>query len=252
MTKIIGLCDCTKDGDKASLASRLSVHLDNHFGKSKVLSRRKSRPSRTRATMHANSFTSCLEDGGYSRTKAHFAISKPIRRSKPIILRTTASENATFDWLSVSKTLGFSKSFAIDFILIETDFDQSFLAEAKVSSVNDLIVVLDHCVIQDSESLQFVKSAVEQIEDCRIGIIVDTGSCLWEAWDVYSHFKVILGSAQSGSISFLGHLPQTKNKQKYDTLEIMALQNIALGLLDLKYEANPHSIPSEMFEGFLH
>ena len=252
MTKIIGLCDCNTSSEKAGLASRLSVHLDNHFGKSKVLSRRKNRPLRALSTMHENSFTSYLNGTDQSRSEVHFAIYDPVQRSKSIILRAKASEKAAFDWSSVSKTLGFSKSSAIDFMLIDTDFDQSFLAEAKVSSVTDLIVVLDHRVRQDSESLQFVKSAVEQIKGCRIGIIVDTGLCLGEALDIYSHFEVILGSAQSGSISFLGHLPQTKDKYKYNALEIMALQNIALGLLNLKYEAKPHTIPSKMFEGFLH
>jgi hypothetical protein len=47
-------------------------------------------------------------------------------------------------------------------------------------------------------------------------------------------------------------MPQTKNSNEYGALEIMALQNIALGLLNLKYEDNHLRITSEMFEGFLH
>ena len=152
----------------------------------------------------------------------------------------------------MSKALNYSAESEVDFLLIDTDFDQSFLAEAKLSSVVDILIVLDHQVRQDSDNLQFVKSAVEQIENCRIGVIVDTGRCLGEALDIYSHFEVFVGPTKNSVISFLGHLPQTQNMNRNGALEIMALQNIALGLLNLNCEATPHSIPSEMFEGFLH
>ena len=73
-----------------------------------------------------------------------------------------------------------------------------------------------------------------------------------EALDVYSHFEDCVRLSKSKLHRFCGHMPQTKNSNEYGALEIMALQNIALGLLNLKYEDNHLRIPPEMFEGFLH
>ena len=255
MTKIIGFCDCTKYGDKSRLASLLSVHLESYFGNTKVLRRHKDSYGYARPSMSVDTFTTCMADDDRSRStehKTHFSTSAPNGDSQTITMWGIASEKPILDWSAVLKTLTFSHSSVIDFLLIETDFDKSFLAEAKVSSVTDILVVLDHRVRQDSDCLQFVKSAVEQMEGCRIGVIVDTGKCLGEAFDIYSHLENLVGPMKNTAISFLGHLPQTKNRDKYSTLETMALQNIAFGLLNLKYEANTHSISSGLFKGVLH
>ena len=100
--------------------------------------------------------------------------------------------------------------------------------------------------------MQFVKTVIKQIEDCQIGVIVDIKSCFGEALDVYSHFEDFVRLSKSKPRGFSLHMPQTKNSNEYGALEIMALQNIALGLLNLKYEDNHLRITPEMFEGFLH
>ena len=173
-------------------------------------------------------------------------------QGKQFAIGNVAIEKPIFNWSAVSKTLEFLPSNPIDFLLIDTDFDKLFIREVKVSSMRDVLVVLDHRVRQDSASLLFVKSAVEQIEDCRIGIIIDTVDCFGEALDIYSHFEISVGSAKSSRVRFLGHLPQTNDINKYRALETMALQNIAIALLDLKYDAIHHTMPLEKFEGFLH
>ena len=254
-TKIIGICDYSRDGGKSRFVPRLSFHLDEHFGNSKVLSRRNSFASHNKSSMSIDANTSFLADTGHTLSRTYRPQSvKPclVEQGKQLALADLAIEKPIFNWSAVSKTLEFLPSNPIDFLLIDTDFDKSFISEVKVSSIKDILVVLDHRVRQDSASLLFVKSAVEQIVDCRIGVIIDAADCLGEALDIYSHFEISVGPAKSGRMRFLGHLPQTNDINKYCTLETMALQNIALALLDLKSDAIHHTMPLEMFEGFLH
>lgn len=259
MAKTIGLCDCTKNIERSRLASELSIDLDNLFGNSKVLRRHKGLRSSNQPSMSIDAITSSLADTRYGHSKKHkenLVMPVPNVRTKPVTVHDTKHDKVIvipiLDWSSVSKALKLSPSSAIEFLLIDSDFDPSFLAEVKMASLTDILVVLDHRVRQGSLTVQFVKTVIKQIEDCQIGVIVDIKSCFGEALDVYSHFEDFVRLSKSKPRGFSLHMPQTKNSNEYGALEIMALQNIALGLLNLKYEDNHLRITPEMFEGFLH
>ncbi|MDA9989392.1 hypothetical protein N9E48_01080 [Paracoccaceae bacterium] len=257
MAKIIGLCDCTKNIQRSRLASELSIDLDNLFGNNKALRRHKSLRSSNQPSMSIDAITSSLVDTRYGHSKKHkenLAMPVPNVRTKPVTVHDTKHDKVTetpiLDWSSV-KALILLPSSAIEFLLTDSDFDRSFLVEAKMASLTDILVALDHHVRKVSSTLQFVETAIKQIEDCQIGVIVDLKS-FDEALDICSHFEDFVRLSKSKPHRFRGHMPQTKNSNEYSALEIMALQNIALGLLNLKYEDNHLRILPEMFEGFLH
>ena len=237
----------------------MSIDLDNLFGNSKVLRRRKGLRLSNQPSMSIDVITSSLADTRYGHSKKYKEnLTMPVSnvRITLVTVHDTKHDKVTgipiLDWSSVSKVLILLPSSAMEFLFKDSDFGPSFLAEAKMASLTDIFVVLDHRVRQDSSTLQFVKTAIKQIEYCQIGVIVDVESCFGEALDICSHFENFVKLSKSKTHRFRVHMPQTKNSNEYSALEIMALQNIALGLLNLKCDDNHLKILPEMFEGFLH
>ena len=141
---------------------------------------------------------------------------------------------------------------AHEFIVIDTDFEDSFLCEARLAPITDTVLVLDHYVTPKSHLVNFARFVLECLPNCELGVVVYSETHASQALDMYCQFESLFEAPDMERLSFLGHLPKYKKGHNHNTVETIGLQSIALSLLKLNYQSFPHNIMNEMFKGTLH
>jgi hypothetical protein len=85
-----------------------------------------------------------------------------------------------------------------------------------------------------------------------LGIIVNFGNSAHRAAEIYASLETKRVGGRKIVTKFIGFAPALQGGSKFRSLETMSLQNITFELLDLKYNANPHKVPKELFASSLH
>ncbi len=85
-----------------------------------------------------------------------------------------------------------------------------------------------------------------------LGIIVNFGNSAHRAAEIYASLETKRVGGRKIVTKFIGFAPALQGGSKFRSLETMSLQNITFELLNLKYNANPHKVPKELFASSLH
>ena len=85
-----------------------------------------------------------------------------------------------------------------------------------------------------------------------LGIIVNFGNSAHRAAEIYASFESKRPDGRKIATKFIGFAPALQGGSKFRSLATMSLQNITFELLNLKYNANPHMVPKELFASSLH
>lgn len=85
-----------------------------------------------------------------------------------------------------------------------------------------------------------------------LGIIVNFGTSAHRAAEIYASFESKRLDGRKIATKFIGFAPALQGGAKFRSLATMSLQNITFELLNLKYNANPHKVPKELFASSLH
>ena len=126
-----------------------------------------------------------------------------------------------------------------------------------------------HCDLRFGEKdccallLQHEASAAADIEafcalaqNCNVmpdlGIIINFGNSAHRAAEIYASLETKRVDGRKIATKFIGFAPALQGGSKFRSLATMSLQNITFELLNLKYNANPHKVPKELFASSLH
>jgi hypothetical protein len=85
-----------------------------------------------------------------------------------------------------------------------------------------------------------------------LGIIVNFGNSAHRAAEIYASFDTKRVGGRKIATKFIGFAPALQGGSKFRSLATMSLQNITFELLNLKYNANPHIVPKELYASSLH
>jgi len=252
MTQLIAICDATKRVKTERLAHRLVDHLEVHFGSAKLLDRKEMcniRDNRSQAAYVVAS--SIMTPSSCNLFGESAAFVKDVHLNGDNL--TSLNKGKTvFNWSCTLKNNEVSSGKDNEFIVIDTDLEYSFLHEACLAPFTDLVLVLDNYVTSNSQLVNFTRSALERLSNCRLGVVVYSETHASHALDIYCQFESLIEAPDIERLSFFGHLPKYKKGHNHNTIEIIGLQSIALSLLKLNYPSFPHNILNEMFKGTLH
>ena len=252
MTQLIAICDPTKRVKTERLAHRLAGHLQIHFGSAKVLDRNEIldfKDKRSRAAYVVASSIVAPSSCNLFGENVDFVKDGQINGDN---LTSLNQRETVFNWSCTLKNNEVGSGKAHEFIVIDNDLEDSFLCEARLTPITDTVLVLDNYVTPNSHLVNFARSALERLSNCRLGIVVYSETHASQALDVYCQFERLIEVPDMERLSFLGHLPKYKNGHNHNTIETIGLQSIAISLLKLNYQAFPHNITNEMFKGTLH
>ena len=85
-----------------------------------------------------------------------------------------------------------------------------------------------------------------------LGIIINFGNSAHRAAEIYASLETKRVGGRKIVTKFIGFAPALQGGSKFRSLATMSLQNITFELLNLKYNANPHKVPKELFASSLH
>ena len=85
-----------------------------------------------------------------------------------------------------------------------------------------------------------------------LGIIVNFGNSAHRAAEIYASLDTKRPDGRKIATKFIGFAPALQGGSKFRSLATMSLQNITFELLNLKYNANPHTVPKELYASSLH
>ena len=85
-----------------------------------------------------------------------------------------------------------------------------------------------------------------------LGIIINFGNSAHGAAEIYASLETKRVGGRKIATKFIGFAPALQGGSKFRALATMSLQNITFELLNLKYNANPHKVPKELFASSLH
>ena len=252
MTQLFAICDATTRIKTERLAHRLVDHLEAHFGSAKVLDRnemRQIKDKRSKATsMVTSSIVAPSSCNLFSET-VDFIKDGKINGDN---LKYLNHGKTVFNWTCTLRNNEVGSGKAHEFIVIDTDLEDSFLCEARLAPITDTVLVLDNYVKPKSHLVNFARSALERLPNCRLGVVVYSETHASQALDMYCQFESLIEAPDMERLSFLGHLPKYKKGHNHNTVETIGLQSIALSLLKLNYQTFPRNIMNEMFKGTLH
>ena len=252
MTQLFAICDATTRVKTERLAYRLVDHLEAHFGSAKVLGRNEMRQIKDKRSQATWMVTSSIVAPSYCNL---FGESVDFIKDGKINgdnLKYLNHGKAAFDWTCTLRNNEVGSGRAHEFIVIDTDLEDSFLCEARLAPITDTVLVLDNYVKPKSHLVNFARSALERLPNCRLGVVVYSETHASQALDMYCQFESLIEAPDMERLSFLGHLPKYKKGHNHNTVETIGLQSIALSLLKLNYQTFPRNIMHEMFKGTLH
>ena len=252
MTQLIAICDATKRVKTERLAHRLVDHLEVHFGSAKVLDRKEMRNIKDKRSQGAYVVASSIvapSSCDLFGESFDFVNDGQINGDN---LTSLDQGKTVFNWSCTLKNNEVGSGKAHEFIVIDTDLEDSFLCEARLAPITDTVLVLDNYVTPNSHLVNFARSALERLPNCRLGVVVYWETHASQALDMYCQFENLIEAPDMERLSFLGHLPKYKKGHNHNTVETIGLQSIALSLLKLNYQSFPHNIQNEMFKGTLH
>ena len=252
MTQLIAICDATTRVKIERLAYRLVDHLEAHFGSAKVLDRNEMRQIKDKRSQAAWMVTSSIgapSSCNLFGERVDFIKDDQINSD---YLKYLNHGKTVFNCSCTLKKIEVLSSKAYEFIVIDTDLEDSFLCEACLASITYAVLVLDNYVTPNSRLVNFARSALEHLPNCRLGVVVYSETHASQALDIYCQFESRIEAPDIERLSFIGHLPKYKKGHNHNTVETIGLQRIALSLLKLNYPTFPRNIMNEMFKGTLH
>ena len=252
MTQLIAIFDATKRVKTERLAYRLVDHLEVHFGSAQVLDRKAMRNIKDKRSQAANVVASSIvapSSCDLFGESVDFVKDGQINDDNLTSLRQGKSVFTSSCTLK-NNEVGSGKT--REFIVIDTDLEDSFLCEACLASITYAVLVLDNYVTPNSRLVNFARSALEHLPNCRLGVVVYSETHASQALDIYCQFESRIEAPDIERLSFIGHLPKYKKGHNHNTVETIGLQRIALSLLKLNYQTFPYNMMNEMFKGTLH
>ena len=252
MTQLFAICDATTRVKTERLAHRLVDHLEAHFGSAKVLDRnemRQIKDKRSQATWMVTSSIVAPSSCNIFGESVDFIKDGHINGDN---LTSLSQGKTVFNWSCTLKNNRVSSGKSYEFIVIDTDLEDSFLYEARLAPITDTVLVLDNYVTRNSHLVNFARSALERLSNCRLGVVVYSEFHASQALDIYCQFESLLEAPDVERLSFVGHLPKCKKRHNHNTVETIGLQSIALSLLKLNFQKFPNSVMDELFKGTLH
>ena len=257
MVKTIAFCSDKSQAVKTPIARSFAAHLKSYFGPTKlidavadsyindvILPTNKLKKAVFGRSKRVSEYDLYLEHMFYKQD----TICEDMNRSELRIKRSSQHTSAAVLQTDKAAAAGDSST---DFMVLDAGFGWSPLVTAKGAKIDELVVVLEDTVSRYSEAYQFIKNGLKKTGDRRFNILVNHGFCGNKAAETYGRLNDMLNGIGGLNYRFIGFVPSFKNDPKFKSLEIMALQNIAHELLDLKYDDRIHKIPKEMFEGAL-
>ena len=252
MTQLIAICDTTKGVKTERLAYRLADHLEVHFGSAKVLERKEIRNIAYKGSQAAYVIASSIVASSFCDLfgeSIDFVKDGQINGDN---LTSLDQGKIVFNWSCTLKSNEVDSGKAHEFIVIDTDLEDSFLCEARLAPITHTVLVLDNYITPNSHLVNFARSVLECLPNCELGVVVYSETHASQALDMYCQFESLIEAPDMERLSFLGHLPKYKKGHNHNTVETIGLQSIALSLLKLNYQTFPRNIMNEMFKGTLH
>ena len=252
MTQLIAICDATKRVKTERLAHRLSDHLEAYFGSAKVLDRNEMHNIKYKRSQAAYVVASSIVAPSYCDPYGENVDFVKDAHLNDDNLTPLGQGKTVFNWACTLKNNEVGSGRPHEFIVIDTDLEDSFLCEPHLAPITDTVLVLDNYVTPNSHLVNFARSALQRLPNCRLGVVVYSETHASQALDMYCQLESLIEPPDMERLSFLAHLPKYRKGHNHNTVETIGLQSIALSLLKLNYQKFPHNITNEMFKGTLH
>ena len=139
-----------------------------------------------------------------------------------------------------------------DFVLFDHSLINAHSFDLQISAHDRCALLLQNetSVVADFEAFCALMQNFDVMPD--LGIIVNFGNSAHRAAEIHASFDNKRAGSQNVATKFFGFAPALRGGPKFRSLATMLLQNITFELLNLKYNANPHKVPKELFASSLH
>ena len=144
------------------------------------------------------------------------------------------------------------KSRQSDFVVFDHSLIDTHLFDLRFGAKDRCALLLQHEASATADIEAFCALAQNYDVMPDLGIIVNFGNSAHRAAEIYASLETKCVSGRKIGTKFVGFAPALQSGSKFRSLATMSLQNITFELLNLKYNANPHKVPKELFASSLH
>lgn len=249
MFQNIHIFSCKKNIYKPTVFSQnLVEHLEQFFGTAHLapmeISRRIDEPVRSEPALAYVQGSHRLAQIGYQRPGA--CTSKTLKRYHAL-----PSPNAC-DLRRLSARSRRGKPDQSDFVVFDHSLMDSHSFDLRFGVKDRCALLLQHeaSAAADLEAFCTLAQNCDVMPD--LGIIVNFGNSAYRAAEIYASFDAKRTGGRKIATKFIGFAPAFQGGSKFRSLATISLQNITFELLNLKYNANPHTVPKELYASSLH
>jgi hypothetical protein len=152
----------------------------------------------------------------------------------------------------LSSRLQWCKPDQSDFVVFDHSLMDAHPCDLRFGAKDRCALLLQHEVsaAADIEAFWALAQNCDVMPD--LGIIVNFGNSAHRAAEIYASLENQRVDRRKIATKFIGFAPALRRGSKFRSLATMSLQNITFELLNLKYNANPHTVPKELFASSLH
>ena len=139
-----------------------------------------------------------------------------------------------------------------DFVVFDHSLMDAHPCDLRFGAKDRCALLLQHeaSAAADIEAFCALAQNCDVLPD--LGIIVNFGNSAHRAAEIYASLETKRVGGWKIATKFIGFAPALHGGSKFRSLATMSLQNITFELLNLKYNANPHKVPKELFASSLH
>ena len=139
-----------------------------------------------------------------------------------------------------------------DFVVFDHSLMDSHSLDLRFGVKDRCALLLQHeaSAAADLEAFCTLAQNCDVMPD--LGIIVNFGNSAHRAAEIYASFESKRPGGRKIATKFIGFAPALQGGSKFRSLATISLQNITFELLNLKYNANPHTVPKELYASSLH
>ena len=139
-----------------------------------------------------------------------------------------------------------------DFVVFDHSLMHVHPGDLRFGAKDRCALLLQHeaSAVADIEAFCALAQNYDVMPD--LGIIVNFGNSAHRAAEIYASVETKRVSGRKIATKFIGFAPALQGGSKFRSLATMSLQNITFELLNLKYNANSHKVPKELFASSLH
>ena len=139
-----------------------------------------------------------------------------------------------------------------DFVVFDHSLMDAHPCDLRFGAKDRCALLLQH----EASAAADIEAFCALAQNCDVmpdlGIIVNFGNSAHRAAEIYASLEIKRVGERKIATKFIGFAPALQGGSKFRSLETMSLQNITFELLNLKYNANSHKVPKELFASSLH